>query len=159
MALFFECMPECARKLLDTADIVRDAIYRQLRVLRKHPTQTKRAARRGCALAYRVGCSNFRSGTGTVRQSRVSVRKSSTARPAYPARTDAKLHKWHIRWTTKRAAVTRRCTESCPLLSANCPRGPEVCPGVRNWVNGYQISPKLTSFGSSEPAKKKRWGW
>jgi len=30
MALFSECMPECARKQLDTADIVRDAIYRQL---------------------------------------------------------------------------------------------------------------------------------
>jgi len=29
MALFYECMPKCARKLLDTADIVRDAIYRQ----------------------------------------------------------------------------------------------------------------------------------
>jgi len=26
MALFYECMPKCARKLLDTADIVRDAI-------------------------------------------------------------------------------------------------------------------------------------
>jgi hypothetical protein len=24
MALFFECMPQCAQKLLDTADIVRD---------------------------------------------------------------------------------------------------------------------------------------
>jgi hypothetical protein len=24
MALFFECMPSCARKVLDTADIVRD---------------------------------------------------------------------------------------------------------------------------------------
>jgi len=30
MALFYECMPKCARKLLDTADIVRDAIFRQL---------------------------------------------------------------------------------------------------------------------------------
>jgi hypothetical protein len=30
MALFSECMPKCARKLLDTADIVRDAIFRQL---------------------------------------------------------------------------------------------------------------------------------
>jgi hypothetical protein len=29
MALFFECMPPCARKLLDTADIVRDAIFRE----------------------------------------------------------------------------------------------------------------------------------
>jgi hypothetical protein len=29
MALFFERMPECARNLLDTADIVRDAIFRQ----------------------------------------------------------------------------------------------------------------------------------
>jgi hypothetical protein len=29
MALFSECMPWCARKGLDTADIVRDAIYRQ----------------------------------------------------------------------------------------------------------------------------------
>ena len=30
MALFSECMPWCARKGLDTADIVRDAIYRHL---------------------------------------------------------------------------------------------------------------------------------
>jgi len=29
MALFSECMPQCAQKLLDTADIVRDAIFRQ----------------------------------------------------------------------------------------------------------------------------------
>jgi len=29
MALFSECMRQCARKLLDTADIVRDAIYHQ----------------------------------------------------------------------------------------------------------------------------------
>jgi hypothetical protein len=44
MALFSECMPWCARKQLDTADIVRDAIFRQLRpearkdlaVIRKH---------------------------------------------------------------------------------------------------------------------------
>ena len=33
MALFFECMPQCAQKLLDTADIVRDAIFRQLRTI------------------------------------------------------------------------------------------------------------------------------
>jgi hypothetical protein len=30
MALFSECSPKCARKVLDTADIVREAIYRQL---------------------------------------------------------------------------------------------------------------------------------
>jgi len=30
MALFFECMLQCARKLLDTADIVREAIYQRL---------------------------------------------------------------------------------------------------------------------------------
>jgi len=30
MALFSECMPQCAQKLLDTADIVRDAILHQL---------------------------------------------------------------------------------------------------------------------------------
>src|ERR1039458_974633 len=30
MALFFECMPLCAQKVLDTADIVREAIYRHL---------------------------------------------------------------------------------------------------------------------------------
>jgi hypothetical protein len=29
MALFFECTPKCAPKLLDTADIVRDACYQQ----------------------------------------------------------------------------------------------------------------------------------
>ena len=30
MALFYECMLKCDRKLLDTADIVRDAIFQQL---------------------------------------------------------------------------------------------------------------------------------
>jgi hypothetical protein len=34
MALLFECTPSCARKLLDTADIVRDAIYRQIAAAR-----------------------------------------------------------------------------------------------------------------------------
>ena len=29
MALFYECMLKCARKLLDTADIVREAMLRQ----------------------------------------------------------------------------------------------------------------------------------
>jgi hypothetical protein len=29
MALFSECTDSCAQKLLDTADIVREAIYRQ----------------------------------------------------------------------------------------------------------------------------------
>jgi hypothetical protein len=29
MALLSECMPKFARKVLDTADIVREAIYRQ----------------------------------------------------------------------------------------------------------------------------------
>jgi hypothetical protein len=29
MALFYECMLKCARKLLDPADIVRDAMFRQ----------------------------------------------------------------------------------------------------------------------------------
>jgi hypothetical protein len=29
MALFSECMPECARIVLDTADIVREAMLRQ----------------------------------------------------------------------------------------------------------------------------------
>jgi len=30
MALFPECMPQYAQKVLDTADIVRDAIFQQL---------------------------------------------------------------------------------------------------------------------------------
>ena len=30
MALFYECTQQCARKLLDTADIVREAIFRKL---------------------------------------------------------------------------------------------------------------------------------
>ena len=32
MALFSECIQKCARKVLDTADIVRDGILRQLNV-------------------------------------------------------------------------------------------------------------------------------
>src|SRR5437667_929365 len=35
MALFFECMPKCVRKVLDTADIVRDACYQQFRINRQ----------------------------------------------------------------------------------------------------------------------------
>jgi hypothetical protein len=31
MALFFECMLECAQKVLDTADIVREAMFHQPR--------------------------------------------------------------------------------------------------------------------------------
>src|ERR1039457_4392106 len=31
MALFSECMLKCARKVLDTADIVREAIFQQLK--------------------------------------------------------------------------------------------------------------------------------
>jgi uncharacterized metal-binding protein len=31
MALFYECMLKCARKVLDTAGIVREAMLRQLR--------------------------------------------------------------------------------------------------------------------------------
>ena len=34
MALFYECMLQCARKVLDTADIVRDGILQQLRLSR-----------------------------------------------------------------------------------------------------------------------------
>ena len=30
MALFFECLLLCAQKVLDTADIVREAMFRQL---------------------------------------------------------------------------------------------------------------------------------
>src|SRR5450432_3146371 len=30
MALFLECMQSCAQKVVDTADIVRDAMFRQL---------------------------------------------------------------------------------------------------------------------------------
>ena len=31
MALFHECTPQCAQKELDTADIVREAIFHHLR--------------------------------------------------------------------------------------------------------------------------------
>jgi hypothetical protein len=34
MALFYECMLECAQKLLDSADIVREAIFQQLQEVR-----------------------------------------------------------------------------------------------------------------------------
>jgi hypothetical protein len=38
MALFYECMPKCARKLLDTADIVRDAMLQQQPTLTRQPS-------------------------------------------------------------------------------------------------------------------------
>ena len=46
MALFYECMLQCARKLLDTADIVREAMFQQLehRPFRIAPLQQKRDA-------------------------------------------------------------------------------------------------------------------
>jgi hypothetical protein len=37
MALFFGCMPQCAQKLLDTADIVREAMFHQSSLLRDYP--------------------------------------------------------------------------------------------------------------------------
>src|ERR1700674_1364245 len=48
MALLFECTPQCARKVLDTAYIVREAIYRQFSRLTPYfqqpgPTQTNRS--------------------------------------------------------------------------------------------------------------------
>ena len=39
MALFYECMLKCARKLLDTADIVREAMFRQLSLRAVKPVQ------------------------------------------------------------------------------------------------------------------------
>jgi len=39
MALYSECMSQCARKTLDTADIVRDACFRQLAVEVPSPGQ------------------------------------------------------------------------------------------------------------------------
>jgi hypothetical protein len=46
MALFFECMLECAQKVLDTADIVREAMLRQLRkgIASEMETPAKRIA-------------------------------------------------------------------------------------------------------------------
>jgi len=35
MALWFECMLSCARNLIDTADIVREAIFQQLSGLKE----------------------------------------------------------------------------------------------------------------------------
>jgi hypothetical protein len=43
MALFFECMQLCAQKLLDTADIVREAILQQSR--KKGGLSTSRLAK------------------------------------------------------------------------------------------------------------------
>ena len=45
MALFSECMLKCARKLLDTADIVREAMFQQLNGCKK--LQLFALARRG----------------------------------------------------------------------------------------------------------------
>jgi hypothetical protein len=45
MALFFECMQLCAQKVLDTADIVREAILRQLtRGMNKSGTPARKEA-------------------------------------------------------------------------------------------------------------------
>jgi hypothetical protein len=40
MALFSECMPQCARKVLDTADIVREACLRVVRANLRVPRLT-----------------------------------------------------------------------------------------------------------------------
>ena len=49
MALFPECMPQYAQKVLDTADIVRDAICRQLSL---------RRVRISCVAASQFGLNN-----------------------------------------------------------------------------------------------------
>jgi hypothetical protein len=48
MALFFECMQQCARKVLDTADIVRDAMLQQLSTPLGFQMVSKLAIRRDC---------------------------------------------------------------------------------------------------------------
>ena len=53
MALLFECMLSCARKLLDTADIVRDAMLRQLKTLGAN--QVARHFTRFCRTATHSG--------------------------------------------------------------------------------------------------------
>src|SRR6202140_2215799 len=47
MALFNECMLKCARKLLDTADIVREAILQQQPRLVRFPAAFFRSVRHG----------------------------------------------------------------------------------------------------------------
>ncbi len=42
MALFFEFMPQCAQKLLDTADIVREAIFANRRTTSGALNRTRR---------------------------------------------------------------------------------------------------------------------
>ena len=41
MALFSESMPQCCRKELDTADIVRDAIFSEATIASEEPTNRK----------------------------------------------------------------------------------------------------------------------
>ncbi len=40
MALFSECMQRCAQKLLDTADVVRDARFHQLSVFERRMAES-----------------------------------------------------------------------------------------------------------------------
>ena len=51
MALFNECMPQCAQKVFDTADIVREGIFQQWGVVRKL-VRTFKILRDSCPLAH-----------------------------------------------------------------------------------------------------------
>jgi hypothetical protein len=65
MALFYECTPQCARKLLDSADIVGEAIFQQLTTSHATSTRTPRwqillsnALHRACRLVLVVFIEN-----------------------------------------------------------------------------------------------------
>ena len=75
MALFFECTLQCARKLLDTADIVRDAMLRQLTGYKERETPKRRLERQK---------QNF----GAHSQLKVLVSKSKLTRRAPSAVSD-----------------------------------------------------------------------
>ena len=56
MALFFECMQQCAQKCLTRADIVREAILRQLCELSANWEEEPPAYWPRCARAFRHIC-------------------------------------------------------------------------------------------------------
>ena len=58
MALLFECMGKCCRNMLDTADIVRDACFRQL-LLREGVHKYLCLLKRGRSLTDPHGSANW----------------------------------------------------------------------------------------------------
>jgi len=109
MALFNECMPQCAQKVFDTADIVRDGILRQL----WSPTQAN--IFRNCSILNRRSIASV----GMISESRLrgrAVQQTSQLERVWGVLFGAKVYN-RVSPTSSGITPMPRIFKKCAMLS------------------------------------------